>query len=234
MILYLLDSEMTGSAEEYPTLVAQTGPLNGQRFFIQDKSVIGRESTCDVIVPSRQVSRFHARLTIDDVGVYLEDLGSKNGTHVNGEVLQGSILLKDGDVIQIALAQQFVFLSSDATLPLEPITNAGIEAGSGSNRLRLEKRSRRVWAMNHELLPPLSLAQFQLLELLYERQGRVVTRSELIQVVWGEEDAIGVSEQALDALIRRLRDRLAAVDPSHNYIVTVRGHGLRLDNPPIK
>jgi DNA-binding response OmpR family regulator len=33
-------------------------------------------------------------------------------------------------------------------------------------------------------------------------------------------------------LIRRLRDRLAAVDPTHPYIATVRGHGLRLDNPP--
>jgi DNA-binding winged helix-turn-helix (wHTH) protein len=42
---------------------------------------------------------------------------------------------------------------------------------------------------------------------------------------------VGVSEQALDALIRRLRDRLAAIDPTHTYVVTVRGHGLRLDNP---
>ena len=40
-----------------------------------------------------------------------------------------------------------------------------------------------------------------------------------------------IPEQALDALIRRLRDRLASVDPSHTYIITVRGHGLRLDNP---
>ena len=37
--------------------------------------------------------------------------------------------------------------------------------------------------------------------------------------------------QALDALVRRLRDRLATIDSGHSYIVTVRGHGLRLDNP---
>jgi DNA-binding response OmpR family regulator len=55
----------------------------------------------------------------------------------------------------------------------------------------------------------------------------------LIQAVWGEEDAVGVSEQALDALIRRLRDRLAAFDSEHNYIITVRGHGLRLENPAV-
>ena len=44
---------------------------------------------------------------------------------------------------------------------------------------------------------------------------------------WG----MGVSEQAIDALVRRLRDRLAEVDEGHQYIVTVRGHGFRLDNP---
>jgi DNA-binding response OmpR family regulator len=44
---------------------------------------------------------------------------------------------------------------------------------------------------------------------------------------------LNVSEQALDALVRRLRDRLAEIDPIHNYIITVRGHGLRLENPPL-
>jgi DNA-binding winged helix-turn-helix (wHTH) protein len=59
-----------------------------------------------------------------------------------------------------------------------------------------------------------------------------VSRQELVSTVWGDEQSAGVSDQALDALIRRLRDRIADLDPSHQYIVTVRGHGLRLDNPP--
>jgi DNA-binding response OmpR family regulator len=70
------------------------------------------------------------------------------------------------------------------------------------------------------------------LELLYERQGQVVSRRELTAAVWGDMEALEVSEQALDALIRRLRERLASLDPTFNYIVTVRGHGLRLDSPP--
>ena len=41
-------------------------------------------------------------------------------------------------------------------------------------------------------------------------------------------------DQALDALIRRLRDRLAEADPGHEYVVTVRGHGLRLENPVLE
>jgi DNA-binding response OmpR family regulator len=48
--------------------------------------------------------------------------------------------------------------------------------------------------------------------------------------VWGE-DALGISEQALDALVRRLRERLAELEPNHEFVVTVRGHGLRLENP---
>ena len=59
----------------------------------------------------------------------------------------------------------------------------------------------------------------------------MVPRSDVIQAVWGEENAIAVSDQALDALVRRLRDRLAEFDPLHQYIVTVRGHGIRLENP---
>ncbi len=109
-------------------------------------------------------------------------------------------------------------------------------------RLRLDKRSRRMWVRpasgpqadeEMEVLPPLSVSQFRLLEALYDIQGLVVSRQALVAAVWREEEAYDVSEQALDALVRRLRDRIASIDPDHNYIVTVRGHGLRLDNPPI-
>ena len=87
--------------------------------------------------------------------------------------------------------------------------------------------------MDKEVLPPLSVSQYRLLAALYENNGEIIPREILVSDVWGEEDAIGVSEQALDALIRRLRDRLASIDPGHSYVVTVRGHGLRLDNPAI-
>jgi DNA-binding response OmpR family regulator len=69
---------------------------------------------------------------------------------------------------------------------------------------------------------------------LYQNEGKVVTRLELISAVWGDEQSAGVTDQALDALIRRLRDRLAAMDPEHNFIVTVRGHGMMLDNPAME
>jgi pSer/pThr/pTyr-binding forkhead associated (FHA) protein len=220
---------MERSNEDIPVLVGQAGPLNGQRWMIRDAIIVGRDPSCDIEIPNRQVSRQHARFTPTDQGLLLEDLGSKNGTHYNGQLIFDPTLLKDGDVVQIALAQQFVYLSSDATLPLESVIDFE-QPPSKTGRLRLEKRSRRVWIGKEEILPPLSVSQFHLLEILFEHERRVVPRKEIIQKIWGEENAIEVSEQALDALVRRLRDRLAAIDPNHAYIITVRGHGLRLEN----
>jgi pSer/pThr/pTyr-binding forkhead associated (FHA) protein len=211
--------------EEHPILIAQTGPLKGQRFVLDRALVIGREASCDVTIPDRQVSRFHARVTPEEGSVTLEDLGSKNGTHRNGESISGSVDLKDGDLVQIALIQSFMFLTSDSTLPLtEELTRPG--------RLRLDTRSRGVWVNDQSIEPPLSSLQFHVLNILYENSGQVVERSKLVSEAWGDEEAVGVSDEALDALLRRLRERIASVDPTHNYIVTVRGHGVRLDNPP--
>lgn len=212
--------------EEYPILVAQDGPLKGQRWALSHTLMLGRDPTCEVIIQDRQVSRFHARVTPTPEGVLVEDLGSKNGTNHNGTEVAGPVMLQDGDLLGIALAQQFLFLTSDATMPLaEGITRNG--------RLMMDQKSRRVWVNQQQVNPPLSAQQFKLLWKLYENNGQVISRAELVTIVWGEEQMAGVSDQALDALIRRLRDRLASLDPTHQYIDTVRGHGMRLDNPPI-
>ena len=215
---------MEFSLEEFPMLVAQEGPLSDQRWPLTRTIVLGRDSTCDIVIADRQVSRYHARITPSQEGMILEDMGSKNGTHCNGEMLNSPLVLQDGDIVQIALAQKFQFLTSDATMPLT-------EGVSRSGRLMMDARSRRVWLNQQQLVPPLSAQQFKLLWVLYENQGQVISRPDLIAVVWGEEQSVGVSDQALDALIRRLRDRLATLDPTHQYIATVRGHGVRLDNP---
>lgn len=239
-------------SDEAALLVAQTGPLNGKRWSITNSILIGREPDCDVVIADRQVSRHHATLRLAPDGVYLEDLNSKNGTHCNGLPIIQPTLLKDGDTVQIALTQKFLFLSSDATVPLDGFDGdlataqrapeSETSAEPVGFRLRLEKRSRRVWVIpvrgeskdrEVEVVPPLSVSQFRLLETLYENQGKVVSRPELATAVWGEDQAFEVSEQALDALVRRLRERISAIDPEHEYIITVRGHGLRLENQPL-
>jgi len=211
--------------KEFPLLIANEGPLKGQRWAIADALVIGRDATCEVVISDRQVSRYHARLTPGPEGVIVEDLGSKNGTHRNGSLLTGPAVLQDGDVVAVSIAQEFMFLTSDSTMPLT-------EGAGRPGRLTMDPRSRHVWVKQQQVTPPLSVQQFRLLWKLYENPGQVINRAELVQIVWGAEESVGVSVQALDALIRRLRDRLASIDPKHQYIDSVRGHGVRLDNPP--
>lgn len=212
---------------EVPVLIGQEGPLQGGRWpLARSGLLIGRGADCDVIVADRQVSRHHARIRIVGEGEYvLEDLGSKNGTHVNGAAIEGAHRLVDGDVIQVAVAAKLLYVGTEATLPLT------LEAGIGAGRLRLDSHAHRVWLGERELEPPLSPPQYRLLELLMAKSGQVVVRDDVVQAVWPGSESEGISEQAIDALVRRLRERLAEADPEHAYIVTVRGHGFRLENP---
>lgn len=210
--------------QEMPMLIVYEGELEGQRWIIdRDRMTIGRGSECDIVLPERQVSRCHAQIERDDGGYVLRDLDSKNGTYVGGQQVRDTpYRLKDGDEIQIALCVKMGFVGADATLPLEL---------TGPHRgLHIDQAARKVFIGGHEVTPPLSVAQYRLLELLLDHEGEVVSRDAIVEAVWPEEEAMGVSEQAIDALVRRLRDRVSAADPDHAYIVTVRGHGFRLEN----
>jgi DNA-binding response OmpR family regulator len=210
--------------QDMPMLIVYEGELEGQRWILdQDQMTIGRGKDCEIALPERLVSRQHARIERHGGSYWLRDLGSKNRTYINGQELgDKSYQLKDGDEIQIALCVRLGFVGADATLPL---------ALEGPNRgLRIDRAARKVFIGGHELTPPLSLAQYRLLELLLDNEGQVVSRDAIVETVWSEEESMGVSEQAIDALIRRLRDRISGVDPDHAYIVTVRGHGFRLEN----
>lgn len=212
--------------DERPVLVVNEGELTGQRWTLGDEAlVIGRGNDSDIVLPERQVSRHHLKILYHDGHYLLEDLDSKNGTFLNGQQIHGTVPLQDGDEIQIALCVRMLFVGSDVTVPL---TFDLPRADAAS--LSLDEDRRTVIIKGRELDPPLSLAQFRLLEMLYDANGAVCGRDDIIEAVWPGTSGLGVSEQAIDALVRRLRDRLAELD-DHNYIVTVRGHGFRLDNP---
>ena len=211
-----------------PILVVQEGQLAGKRWPLNKPVLtIGRGEECDIVLPDRQVSRSHVRVLRDAQGYAVEDMGSKKGTYVNGLPVAGIVRLQDGDEIQVALSVRLLFVGAEATLPL---TQEMIKVSLPG--LRLNKGQRQVWVGGQPLEPALSLSQYRLLELLWGRKGKVVTREEVIAAVWPEADEAGITEQAIDALVRRLRDRLTELDPDHEYIVTVRGHGFRLDDRP--
>lgn len=73
---------------------------DGQRVPIADGLTIGREEGCDVCLRDPKASRQHARIIVENSVAEVEDLGSSNGTRLNGKAIRRRVL-RPGDVIQI-------------------------------------------------------------------------------------------------------------------------------------
>lgn len=90
-------------------LTIRTGPNPGTVYALEgDQITIGRDATNDIPINDAEVSRRHARMTFQGGKFVLEDLGSTNGTHVNGQRLTGPRVLKSGEVI--SLGEQIVLV----------------------------------------------------------------------------------------------------------------------------
>ncbi len=92
---------------------------------IRSEHVIGRDDGVDIVIPTPAVSRRHARLMMEGGGYVIEDLGSSNGTFVNGERLIGRRTLNHGDEIRLG---QAITLSYTAPVADEPDkTSVGVK-----------------------------------------------------------------------------------------------------------
>jgi FHA domain len=90
-------------------LVMRSGPTPGATFALEgDQLIIGRDVTSNIAIGDAEVSRKHARLTFQGGKYVIEDLGSTNGTFVNGQRLTGPVVLKPGDLV--ALGEQIVLM----------------------------------------------------------------------------------------------------------------------------
>lgn len=80
-------------------LVVVGGRLRGKEFVLNEgENIIGRGADCDVSIPVEGVSKKHLRVTVNAETIFAEDLGSSNGTLVNGKMIK-KITMKDGDKI---------------------------------------------------------------------------------------------------------------------------------------
>lgn len=190
----------------------------------QAETTIGRSDEAHVTVPVAAVSRLHAHIRRTPYGYTIEDRDSRNGTFVNGQRLTDQPLpLRDGDEVVVAGIEVLQFNDPMAT-PMAP----AIGRFSG---VWVNTETGAVWVDAQPMDPPLSARQHALLMLLYENEGAIVTRETIVEVVWADVAADGVSAEAIDALVKRVKARLRALQVSGDYLETLRGRGLRLRSP---
>lgn len=70
-------------------------------FVLRYETLIGRDSLCSVVLKDKKVSRKHCQLTAREEELYIEDMGSKNGTFVNGERVIGEMPIHPGDILKV-------------------------------------------------------------------------------------------------------------------------------------
>ncbi len=106
--------------------VMRSGPTPGVVYPLEgDQLTIGRDASNGVAINDVEVSRKHTRLSFQGGKYVVEDLGSTNGTFVNGQRLSGPSVLKSGDVVslgeQIVLLYEAIVVDSGATMVATPV-----------------------------------------------------------------------------------------------------------------
>ncbi len=115
-----------------PALVFIAGPNAGRRYKLADGEYLsGRRSDCQLVVPDMRVSRQHARIRPDGLRWALEDLGSNNGTFVNGRRVRGSARVRPGDVLMVGTTTLTLLASSQdgPSLRRRPSRWVGLRSG---------------------------------------------------------------------------------------------------------
>ena len=81
---------------------AITGDLTGQEISIDRDMVVGRHQAADIVLQAAEISRKHAAFLLKDGALWVQDLGSSNGTFVNDVQIEQATLLKQDDTVQFA------------------------------------------------------------------------------------------------------------------------------------
>lgn len=187
---------------------------------------LGRDNANDIIIDHPLASRRHARLERDENGYVVRDLESTNGTYLNGDRIEGARPLRNQDRVWVA-DTEIIFNDPEATqkgpLPLEILKRVQ----ASEEGLRIDSRAKEIYIQGKLLSPPLTVKEFQLLELLYSHKGQVISKDEIAQNVWDYEV---YDYNAIDALVYRLRQRIEDDPGNPRYLVTVRGFGYKLNS----
>lgn len=108
-------------SSSYPCLEIISGPKAGMRFSLQEgKTLVGRSGDNDIVLDDSSVSRQHAELVVSPDGVIISDLGSRNGTKVEGQKLSDPKALAHQQVLKIGIFEMRFLTGADDSPPPSP------------------------------------------------------------------------------------------------------------------
>jgi len=105
---------------------AITGDLTGQEISIDRDMLVGRHQAADIVLQAAEISRKHAAFLLKDDALWVQDLGSSNGTFVNDVQIAQETLLKQDDIVQFA-SLKFSVLAPVAAVDVAPEVEATAE-----------------------------------------------------------------------------------------------------------
>ncbi len=192
----------------------------------------------DISFTSAHISKKHALITCTNTGIYITDLSGKNGTQVNGQVIDRHepFALHTGDVIDLAQGSVFFSLqnsnTSNAELQDEDTGDLNTPADSKQNSSSLIiDPNRREIVLDGQHLCTYG-KDIELLFFLYENRDKAVSYCEIKRRIWydrslNQENLIpDVGNDEVIALVYRLRKRLRTCG---SCIVSIPRYGYRLD-----
>ena len=191
-----------------------TDPNGEEHRLPEQVATVGRAVECDVVIASKSISREHTRLRRDGRQWYAEDLGSTNGTYLNGERVITAMKLRDGDTLRVG-DMPFVFHDPDTTTRENPVPYLEVDPAAGVVRVNRKAIS-------------LSPKEFLLISYLYDRRGQVCSKDDIGHSVWPEYTAGGIFDYQIENLVRRLRTRIELDPANPQLLFTVRGLGYKL------
>lgn len=98
---------------------------------------------------------------------------------------------------------------------------------AGAQVFRVDPESGEVW-VNGQKIPELTNLEYRLLLLLYGRMGKIVSKYDVVEAVWGEGYIDDVDDARIEKLISRLRQKIEPDPASPTFLTTIRGRGYRL------
>lgn len=176
--------------------------------------MIGRSSSCQIVVPWKTASKLHAKIEHSDLHYVLSDAGSANGTFVNGQRIYQPRLLRHRDVIGLGAAVPMLRFSDP---------HSTIDLG---NRLLYDEQ-RALFMLGQQQLP-LSRMQHRLLLHLYRNAGDICTFASCIEMVFGVENPPNVATSGLNTLADVINMQLRQLMPDTRCLLMKTNIGYEL------